>query len=235
MSQEDKKKPAVKLKTPAGRLGWPKLSEPDYGTKDYPKPDGEYSTKLILKADDPATRAFLKELQPHYEAALEAGKEEFAKLKPETRKKLKQVNENPLFTELLDKETEEPTGEIEFKFSKKASIVAQKGPKAGQRIQLRVALFDAKGNVIQKAPQIWSGSVAKVAFVASPYFIPGTGAAGLKLSLDAVQIIELRQGGGKSASDYGFGAEDGYTHGDDTSDTGSTDESNDGEAETPDF
>lgn len=234
MSQEDKKKPVVKLKTPAGRLGWPKLSEPDYGTKDYPKPDGEYSTKLILKADDPATRAFLKELQPHYEAALEAGKEEFAKLKPETRKKLKQVNENPLFTELLDKETEEPTGEIEFKFSKKASIVAQKGPKAGQRIQLRVALFDAKGNVIQKAPQIWGGSVAKVAFVASPYFIPGTGAAGLKLSLDAVQIIELRQGGGKSASDYGFGAEEGYTHtdSDDEATSGST---SDGEAETHDF
>jgi len=234
MSQEDKKKPAVKLKTPAGRLKWPKLSEPDYGTRTFPVPEGEYSTKLILKEDDPATRAFLKELQPHYEAALESGKEEFAKLKPEARKRLKQVSENPLFTEILDKETEEPTGEIEFKFSKKASFVAKKGPKAGERIQLRVALFDARGNVIQKPPQIWGGSIAKVAFVATPYFIAGTGAAGLKLSLDAVQIIELRQGGGKSASDYGFGEEDGYTH-EDSEDSDTSGSTSDGEAETPDF
>jgi hypothetical protein len=235
MSQDDKKKTPIKLRTPSGRLGWPKLTEPDFGSKDYPKPDGEYSTKLILKSDDPVTQQFIKSLQPHYEAAIADAKVEFAKLKPETRKKLKDVTENPLFTELLDKETEEPTGEIEFKFSKKASFVAQKGPRAGERVNVKVALFDAKGGVIQKAPQIWGGSVAKVAFVASPYFISGTGIAGLKLNLDAVQIIELRQGGGKSAGDYGFGEEEGYSHSDAAAESSDTNEADDGKAETPDF
>lgn len=234
----DDKKPLPKFRSPKGRLGFPKLSEPDYGSKDYPKPEGEYSTKLVLQFDNAATKAFLKSLQPHYEAAIEAAKEEFKKLKPETRKKLGKVTENPLYTELLDKETEEPTGEIEFKFAKKASYVAKKGPKAGKTVHTKVALFDAAGAVIAKAPEIWGGTVASVAFTASPYFIPGTGAAGLKLNLDAVQIIELRQGGGRSAADYGFGKEDGYTHSEpeDRDEEGADKDEDGGDGgETPDF
>jgi len=233
----DKKPAIIKITTPRIRLGWPKLVEPDYGTKDYPKPDGEFSTKAVARLEDPAIKAFLDKLRPVYEQAIEEAKAEFAKLKPETRKKLKAVTENPLYTELLDKETEEPTGELEFKFAKKASYVAKKGPSAGKRVTSRVPLYGSQGRVINKAPEIWGGSIAKITFSLGlskdfpvpGYFIPGTGIAGLKLVLEAVQIIELRQGGARSASDYGFGKEeDGYSHSD-TEDASGNDSAEDGE------
>jgi hypothetical protein len=240
-------RPILRLTTPRVRLVWPKLTNPDYGTKDYPKPDGEFSTRAVARLDDPAIQEFLEKLRPFYEQALAWAKEEFMKLKPETRKKLRAVTPNPLYTELLDPVTEQPTGEIEFRFARKASWVSQRGPTAGQRIRSRVALFDARGQVIQKAPEIWSGTIARVSFTATPYFIPGTGAAGLKLGLDAVQILVLRRGGERSAADYGFvPEEDGYAYSEEDVEGeaygeapgaygGATADSSGGDPESPDF
>jgi hypothetical protein len=239
---EKNDKPSLKLTTPPVTLAWPKLNEPDFGSKDYPKPDGEFSTKAVARLDDPDIQAFLKKLQAFHDQAIELGRKEFANLKPETRRKLKEVTVNPLYTERLDKETEEPTGEVEFKFAKKASYVAKKGPRAGQRIHAKVAIFDSLGEVIRKVPEIWGGSVAKVSFTATPYFIPGTGAAGVKLNLDAVQLLVLRKGGERSAADYGFGKEEGgYSHQDGSEDdaadeAGAEDEGNEAKgAANPDF
>lgn len=60
-----------------------------------------------------------------------------------------------------------------------------------------------------KVPDIWGGTEGKVSFEVAPYFIPGTALAGIKLRLNAVQVIELRSGGNKSAGEYGFGEEEG--------------------------
>jgi hypothetical protein len=209
--------------SPKGSLKYPKLDKADLGTKDYPKPNGEYSTKLVMKAEDKATKAFIATLQPHYNAAMEKAEEEFAKLKVETRKKLKSVSQNSMFTTLYDKETEEPTGEIEFKFAMTASGVR----KDKTKWSAKPGVFDAKGNPITKVPEIWSGSIGKVSFEMQPYFIPGTGAAGLKLKLKAVQLIELRSGGARSADSYGFEAEeDGYEYEEEAgNEEGFTDES----------
>jgi len=212
--------------SPKGSLKYPKLDKADLGTKDYPKPNGEYSTKLVLKAEDKATKAFIASLQPHYNAAMEKAEEEFAKLKVETRKKLKSVSQNSMFTTLYDKETEEPTGEIEFKFAMTASGTR----KDGTKWSAKPGIFDAKGKPIVKVPEIWSGSIGKVSFEMQPYFIPGTGAAGLKLKLKAVQLIELRSGGSRSADSYGFGAEEGYEYEEEAdNDEGFTDESGNSE------
>lgn len=236
---EKNDKPSLKLTTSRVNLAWPKLSEPDFGSKEYPKPDGEFSTKARVALDDAALKSWLPKLQKFHDEAVEWAKKEFAGLKPETRRKLKEVTVNPLFTELLDQETEEPTGEVEFKFAKKASYVAKKGPKAGQRIHTKVAIYDSLGGVIRKVPEIWGGTVAKVSFTATPYFIPGTGAAGVKLNLDAVQIIVLRKGGERSAADHGFGREeDGYSHEEGAEDEGADDNdatNEDEGAPTPDF
>lgn len=221
MADAKDKKQFPKITSPKLRLGWPKLTEPDYGNKDYPKPDGEYSTKGVAALSDPAIQSFLAKLRPFYDEAMEKAAEEFAALKPETRRKLKEVTKNGLYTELLDKETEQPTGEVEFKFSRKASGEYKKGPKTGQKWHTKVPLFDAFGRPITGKLDIWGGTIAKVSFSPSYYFIPGTGAAGLKLNLEAVQIIELRQGGARDAKDYGFGEEDsgfGYEPGDETGD-----------------
>lgn len=236
----EKRKKLPQFTTPKGSLKWPKLHEPDYGNDQYPDPDGSYKTKLVLKADDKETKALLKALQPLYAEAMALGQEEFKKLKAETRKKLKEVTENQLFTELLDQETEKPTGEIEFSFKMKASGKRKHGPKQGTTWTRKPVIFDAKGKPMVKVPAIYSGTTARVAFEASPYFVPGTGACGLKLGLVGVQVIDLVNAGGRSAESLGFGAEEGYEYDEsDTVDEEKTDSkdaaSNDEDDENVDF
>jgi hypothetical protein len=209
----DARKPNPKFTSPRGDFKYPKLDKPDYGTKDYPCPEGKYEVRLVLKAEDPATKQFIAALNPIYNEAIADAEAKFKELKVETRKKLKQVTVNDLFTTLYDKETEQPTGFIEFKFKMAASGVANKGKDNERKWTSLPAVFDAKGTLIKKVPEIWSGSTGKISFEAQPYFIPGTAAAGLSLKLKAAQLIELRQGGSRDASDYGFGAEDdGYEY-----------------------
>lgn len=199
--------------SPRGTYVFPKLNEPDHGTKEYPKPDGEYSVKLRMQAEAPETKAFIAKLEPLHKAAVEKAEGEFQKLKVDQRKKLKAVTVNDFFVTVYDKETEEPTGEIEFKFACKAGGEYKTGPKAGKKWSRTVTLFDAKGTPMKNAPSIWGGTIGKVSFMVEEggYFIPGTGAAGIKLSLEAVQIITLQSGSAKDAKGYGFGEEEGFT------------------------
>jgi len=197
--------------TPKGIARYPALVEPDYGNETFPKPDGEYKTQLILTEAE--AEPLIAALQPIHDQAVELGKAEFAKLKVDQRKKLKELTVNDLFTLEYDKETEEPTGNLIFKFSSKASGVSKKTDKKWER---KVALFDAKGKPLKGIDAIWGGSVIKVSYEASPYFIPGTGSAGVKLHLNAVQVIELRSGSSRDAGGYGFGEEEGYEHEDST-------------------
>jgi len=245
MADQSKRKKLPSFTSPKLVFKFPKLVDADYGSNDYPKPDGEFSTKGIGKLSDPAVQKFIAALKPLHDEAVAEAEEKFKELKVETRKKLGSVKVNDLFTTLYDQETEEETGEVEFKFAMKHRIEIKKGPKAGQTIIKYPALFDAKGKPIvvrdkegktlRNAPQIWGGTVGKVSFEASPYFIPGTGAAGLKLNLMAVQIIDLVSGGQRNASGYGFGEEDGY-EADEVSDepTETTEEGNGGEASDQD-
>lgn len=229
MSDKKKDPKKIKITSPKGTLKWPKLTEPDYGNKEYPKPDGEFSTKLILPENDPATQAFIEQLETLYDEAMADAKKAYKELKVATRKKLGKVTENPLYTVVYDEETEEPTGDIEFKFACKASGKRKKGPKEGTRWYKTLGLFDAKGNAMKPAPDIWGGSVGKISFVPSSYFIPGTGAAGLKLNLEAAQIIDLVQGGVRSADEYGFTEEDGYEYSEDDAPKPEADEDAEGQ------
>ena len=198
-----------------GTFKYPKLNKPD--TKF--KADGEYSVKLIGNATAGDVLALIAKLEPLHRQAVMQADAEFAKLPAVTRKKLGGVTFNPLYTELLDETTEEPTGDIEFKFARAASGTYKEGPKTGQKWTSTVGIFDAKGAPMPKAPDIWGGTVGKVSFevglnkAGTPgYFIPGTGAAGLSLRLQAVQIIDLVSGGQRTAAGYGFGEEDGYAY-----------------------
>src|SRR5690606_17374564 len=139
-------------------------------------------------------------------------KKAFDALPVGTRKKLKRITENPLYLTIYDKETEQETGEIAFKFAMRASGTYKQGPKEGQKWHRSPLIYDAKGHRIAKPPAIWGGTVGKVAFEVSPYFIPGTGAAGLSLKLIGVQILDLVSAGERSAESLGFTAEDGYEY-----------------------
>lgn len=204
MATEKKAKP-FKGRTPAGVFRYPALDKADYGNDAFPKPDGEYKVQVILTEEEAAP--LLASLQPVMDQAIADGEEGFAQLKVDQRKKLKAVTINELYATEYDKETEEPTGNLIFKFTMKASGINAKK----ERWERKPALFDAKGTPLKgKLPQIWGGTIGKVAFEARPYFIPGTGAAGVKLQLSAVQILELRSGGEQSADAYGFEKEDGF-------------------------
>lgn len=213
-----------------GTFKYPHLSEPSYGTDEYPKPDGEYDVRLIGKPEDPAVKAMIAKLKPLHEEAVERGKKAFKELDVATRKKLEKKNGKSgievkdLYSEVYDKETEEPTGEIEFRFGMKASGVRKKGPKAGKPWKRKPAIFDWTGTKpMQNVPDIWGGTTGRVSFEVGTdadgnpgYFVKGTGLVGLKLGLNAVRIKELVTGGERDADAYGFGAEEdeGYVHND---------------------
>lgn len=200
--------------TPKGIFKYPALDKPDYGNEKFPKPNGEYKVQLILSEAD--AQPLIDKLQPTYDAAIEEGKAEFAKLKVEARKKLKELTANDLYAIEYDRETEEPTGNLIFKFTMAASGENKKKEKWSRK----PAVFDAKGKPLLKVPAIWGGTIGKVSYEASPYFIPGTGAAGLKLRLNAVQIIDLVSGGQRDAGAYGFDSEEGYEGSDAPADDG---------------
>ena len=114
-----------------------------------------------------------------------------------------------LFTTLYDKDTEEPTGEISFKFAMKASGVNMT---AGQKWTRKPHLFDAKGNPLPPDVNIRGGTIGRIAFTVEEggFYIPGIGIAGLRMSLEAAQIIELAETSGWNFKDLGFVEEDGY-------------------------
>jgi hypothetical protein len=211
MTQNNRPQP-VKGRTPKGTFKWPKITEPDYGTKDYPKPDGEYSVKVVFSAADPEHQRFRARMEKAAEIGYATGRAEFAKLKPAMQKKLKDVTEQPVFEDIVDEDGNE-TGEFEMKVKVKASGERKKGPKAGTRWTRKVPIFDAKGQQIKKSIDVWGGTTGKVSFTYMPegYFIPATGLCGIALKLEAVQIIDLVQGGARSASEYGFEEEEGFS------------------------
>lgn len=219
------KKQKITLTTPRATFIWPKLSEPDFGSKDYPKPDGEYSVRIQLDTTNEVHAAFLNKLDKLQSEAIGAACEEFAGLKVAKRKELEARNPtgngldiNPVAKPVYDDETEELTEMVEMKFTMKASGERKKGPKAGTRWNRSPNFFDAKGQPMKNVPDIWGGTVGKISFEVERYgyFIPGTGLTGIRRQLLAVQIIDLVSGGQRDAGAYGFGAEeDGYEHDED--------------------
>ena len=56
---------------------------------------------------------------------------------------------------------------------------------------------------------IWGGSVLRISADLIPFYVAAVG-AGVSLRLKAVQIIDLKTGGGAGAESYGFEATKGY-------------------------
>jgi len=216
----EKKKARPTLTSPKGTFKYPRLNEPDFGNDKYPKKDGEFSVSIVMPRAD--ADAFIatkfkalegKSLADLHAEAMAAGKAEFAKFKKDRREKLKSVTENPIYAVEYNQETDEETGNVIFKFAMKyRTAVWKNNKKTDQTRTNECVIFDSKGLRMKKAPNIWGGTVGKVSFSPSAYFIEGTAAAGLKLNLNAVQVIELVSNGAKSADQYGFGEEEGYTY-----------------------
>ncbi|MGW8177211.1 MAG: hypothetical protein ACWGQW_00220 [bacterium] len=203
----------VEVTTPIGTLRWPKLHEPDYGSSDYPNPLGAFSTKLVLKKDDPETQAFLAAIKPAFEEAVAQGKEKFNALSISVRKKLGAPKIRDVYIDLYDEETEQPTGEIEISAKMRYGIEVKKGPKAGTIFHRWPHIVDAHGNQMDPVPPIGSGSEGRIRVELAPYWVAAEGVIGLSLRLVGVQITQLVMQGKRTASSMGFDeVADGYVY-----------------------
>ena len=198
MSDMKNKKPKREtLVTPKGVAVWPKLNAPDTQFKK----EGEYSVKLALDpSKDKNVQPFLDELQARFDTYLDEVKAEVGPVKA------KKIKPNDPFTAELDEEGEE-TGRFIVKFGMAAQFTDKK---TGQVKTMKPSIFDALGNPLANPPQIGNGSVLRISYSIGGYNTPQ--ATGIKLYLNAVQIVELVEfGGGGDAKGFGFGKEeDGY-------------------------
>ena len=186
----------VRLTTPKGTAKFPKLTEPDTRFN----PNGDYSVGLIFapgEADE-----FLAQLDKLADASFEKAKQDL--LDKGKKAQAKRVVRAEPYKMEIDQEGEE-TGNFEVKFKMKAKVET----KAGKVYEFQPQLFDAKGKAIEPdSIEIWGGSILRVNYTPSDYYMPATKNAGISLQLNAVQVLELVSRGGGSAESFGFDAED---------------------------
>ena len=101
---------------------------------------------------------------------------------------------------------EDKDGDIVLKF--KANSHYQ--TKSGELHKVTIPVFDAHGTPIKAPLSIGNDTIAKVAYTLVPYWISKV-VNGIKLRLDAVQIIDLKEYGQKDAKGFGFDAEEGFS------------------------
>ena len=190
---ERRKRPI--LVSPVGTALWPKLTEPE--TKF--DPDGVYSVRLSLPEGSPEAEQIIAAVNEAREEALDMAKEQGK------RGRIKEAD--PPYAQEYEKDSDTPTGNLLFNFKMKASGTTREGRVWNRRPNI----FDAHRNPIKPEDiDIWSGTKLRVAYTADPFFVAALG-AGVSLRLQAVQILELVQGGERTAASYGFEDEEGYT------------------------
>jgi hypothetical protein len=191
---EAKRPVRERLITPKGVAVYPRLTTPD--TKF--NPEGVYSIRLRMSEEDAAE--MMADLDARAQAAFDkAVADNGGKTFKLVKGKKVELEKNDPYVRVLDEDGENFTGEIEFSFSMKATFT-DKDKKVHKR---KPGLADGKGKELKKAPNIYGGSIVKVNYTPSAYQI--NTAAGVKLYLNAVQILSLVSGGG---GNMGFGAED---------------------------
>lgn len=121
------------------------------------------------------------------------------KAKPADKKK---ITINPAYEAEVDDDGNE-TGNVRLSFKMKALVK----PKEGDAFTQKPDILDAKRNKVDV--QIWGGSILRVVFGITPYYVAGTKCAGITLRMRAVQVIELVSGGGRSYDDL-LDEEEGY-------------------------
>lgn len=233
---------SIKFITPRGIAVYPRLNKPDSGPKGKESKVPKYSVRVrfaptgsfIVGKTSVSYADFVERLEEmrdeFFDATVAALKEKLKGKKLEAA--LAAMKKVDVFPAFLDKEGEE-TGEV----SVNAKTVSQyKDKKTGEIIKKKPTIFDAKGVVIKKVPQIGGGSEMKVAASAAAYYVDGTGAVGITYYLDGVQLLKLVEFGARSAESLGFGAEEGYdaSEGESAFDDEEADDSADTKSAKPD-
>lgn len=187
----------TKYTSPKGEFLWPKLTVPD--TKF--KAEGEYGLRMRVAENVPGVAQMIARIDAEAAESLKAAQE-----KAKTPKDRKAWETKYLPYEREEDEEGNPTGNVIFKASMKASGVSKKTGKPWKR---KPALFDARGVTITKVIEVGNGTIGKFSYEIIPYAPTTQIGASVKLALEGAQIIELKSFGEQKASDHGFGAEEG--------------------------
>lgn len=171
--------------TPKGSLLFPHIYEPEtYEGKDV-------GFTVNIKFDQKETDAFIAVIDKELEKAKHS-----IKLKPGQKWSVE-----PFLGYREDKD-----GDIVFKFKANSHYTT----KSGETHKVTIPVFDAHGKPIKDPLSIGNGTIAKVAYTLVPYWISKV-VNGIKLRLDAVQIIDLKEYEQKDAKGFGFGEEEGFS------------------------
>lgn len=195
MANTTKNPDFINMTSPKGTAKYPWVENPN--TKF--NADGVYSIDLILPLDE--AEEFMSTLDELNEKFFKKAAEG---LKPVQVKKM--VKSSPYRMEEDDEGNE--TGNVIFSFKEDAVITNKK---KGTTRSGKPKLFDAFGKEIKDEIKLGSGSTVRVAFLARPKGENPLNSYGVKMLLRAVQVIDLVEWGGGSASSFGFGVEDSGT------------------------
>lgn len=229
--------------TPVAPFKYAHVNKPDYGTDDYPKPEGELSVTLAFDKDSADYKNFMKQMEPHIAEQRRVAEEGFASAPPKTKAVYKQKNITgpavmPFCSEEYDADGD-PTGRVLLKVKTKATFTN----KEGEVVKKVVPMVDGLGEIIpfKKRPLVYAGTTGRVAFVLGFSYIPATAETYMSAYLNQVQIAKLATaGGGASAfgaiEGSGFSADDLDEYdpdGDNSTGGGDVDDSDDIDDEIP--
>ncbi len=178
-----KKHPVIKVK---GTAKYAHLNEPN---KRFEPEFGTYSCDLVIDKDQ--AEMLKNTLRPLYE------------------EELKQVQEEHQGKKIEQKEF--PIKEEEGGFLVKSKLKAGGRRRDGSEYSLSIALFDSQGKPLPEDVKVWGGSKVNLAFRPRFWYTAMAG-FGVSFDLQAVQVLELQNGGvsGVAADAFGFTSEEGY-------------------------
>lgn len=199
------------LTTPKGTAeAYCAIQKPDYGNpeKGFGNPRGEWKVNLTVPSS--AAQPHIDRIVKAHEANFSALCKQFEKDRPELEKKLQRgkkllepyEGDMPFF--------ENDDGTVTFKIKGYASYLDKK---TQENKPLPLKVVDAKGKRIDNVPAIAGGSELKVKFSLYPYGWSNVAGASVKLQIDSVMLITLKEFAGEDnwgdeAEPGGYSADD---------------------------
>lgn len=166
------------------------IQKPDYGNpeKGFGNPRGEYKVNLTCSSED--AQPLIDKIVSIHDANYAALVKQFKKDEPALRAKLQKgkkllepyEGDMPFF--------ENDDGTVTFKIKGYASYIDTKTQES-KSIVLKVV--DAKGKRIENVPAISGGSELKVRFLPFAYGWSNVAGASVKLQIDSVMLITLKE------------------------------------------
>lgn len=177
------------------------LHKPDYGTKEFPQPRGEFKVNLIVNKKDAA--ADMKRITKIYEESYKAFVEEHEANPPKVAAGKRPIpvrqGDLPFF--------DNGDGTVTFKFKCYASY---EDSKSGDKKDIAMRIADSRGKTMQVVPAISGGSELKIRYSVFPYKWNTAVGASVKLQLEGAMLLKLVEFGGGD-DDWGDAVEeDGY-------------------------